>query len=59
MEEAALALILLALRGGRLALEQLRLMNLDTLPPEVRVELINERDQLNTAMARLDELGRG
>ncbi len=59
MEEAALALILLALRGGRLALAQLRLMNLDTLPPEIRAELISERDQLNAELARLDELGRG
>lgn len=58
MEEAVLALILLALRGGRLALEQLRLMNLDTLPPEVHAELISERDQLNAELARLDELGR-
>ena len=58
MEEAILALILLALRGGRLALEQLKLMNLDTLPPEVRAELISERDQLNASLARLDALGK-
>ena len=58
MEEAALALILLALRGGRLALKQLELMDLDTLPPEKRAELIQERDGLNASLARLDSLGR-
>ena len=58
MEEAALALILLALRGGRLALKQLELMNLETLPPETRAALIEERDELNSGLARLDSLGR-
>lgn len=58
MEEAVLALILLAIRGGRLAIEQLKLMDLDTLPPEVRAELIKERDELNASLARLDTLGR-
>ena len=57
-EEAALALLLLAIRGGRLAIEQIGLMDLDTLPPEKRAELIQERDGLNSSLARLDSLGR-
>ncbi len=59
MEAAAAAqLILLALRAGSLALEQVKLMDLDTLPPELRLALIEERDGLNASLARLDSLGR-
>ena len=58
MEEATLLLILLALRVGRLAVEQLELMDLDVLPPEKRAELIQERDELNVSLARLDTLER-
>ncbi len=58
MEETILALILLAIRGGKLAAEQLALMNLDALPPEKRAELIQARDELNTSLARLDSLGK-
>ena len=58
MDLATAELILLVLRAGRLAAKELALANLDTLPPEVRAELISERDQLNAELARLDALGR-
>ena len=55
---AALELILFALKAGNLAYKQLELMDLETLPPEIRAALIGERDQLNDQMARLNRLGR-
>ena len=59
--EAAVAaeLILLALKAGKLAYKQLALLDLETLPPEIRAELIAERDRFNAQMARLNWLGRG
>ena len=58
MELATAELILLVLRAGRLAATELALANLETLPPETRTKLIEERDQLNASLARLDSLGR-
>ena len=55
---AAAELILLALKAGRVAAQQIELMNLETLPSEIRAQLIWERDLLNDQMARLDRLGR-
>ena len=55
---AALELLLLALKAGKLAYKQLELMDLETLPPAIRAALIAERDQLNAQMARLNQLGR-
>lgn len=56
-EQAALELILLGLRAGRAAMNQIRLMNLDELPPEIRDELIRERDALNAEWAALAPKG--
>ena len=58
MELATAELILLVLRAGRLAAKELALANLESLPPETRAALIEERDELNTELARLDSLGR-
>ena len=55
---AAAELILLALKAGRVAAQQIELMNLETLPSEIRAQLIWERDLLNYQMARLNRLGR-
>lgn len=58
MTSAIAELMLLGLRLGKLAYDQIALMDLDTLPPELRAELITERDRLNSSLARLDSLGR-
>ena len=58
MELATAELILLVLRAGRLAAKELALANLESLPPETRTALIKERDELNTELARLDDLGK-
>ena len=58
MELATAELILLVLRAGRLAAKELALANLESLPPETRAALIDERDQLNDSLARLDRLGK-
>ena len=55
---AAAELVLIALKAGKLAYKEIALMNLETLPPELRAALIAERDQLNEQMVRLDRLGR-
>ena len=54
---AGIELALLVLRAGRLVMKELELMNLDTLPPELRAQLISERDGLNEDLARLNKLG--
>ncbi len=58
METLGLELMLLGLRMGKLAIRQLELVDLNSLPPEMRAELLTERDQLNASLARLDSLGR-
>ena len=58
MTPAIAELMLLGLRLGKLAYDQIALTDLDALPPELRAELITERDQLNASLARLDSLGR-
>lgn len=57
-EAVALELMLAALRLGRMAVKQIGLMDLESLPPEVRTQLIQERDELNTDLARLNRLGK-
>lgn len=56
---AGVQLALLVLRAGRLVMKEIELMNLDLLPPELRAELIVERDGLNEDLARLNRLGQG
>jgi hypothetical protein len=57
MDEATVELILLAIKAGRVAMNQVSLMNLETLPPEIRDELIRERDALNAEWAKLAPRG--
>lgn len=54
---AGIELALAVLRAGRLVMKEIELMNLDALPPELRNQLIAERDGLNADLARLNKLG--
>lgn len=53
MDPKTIELIILAIRAGRAAMNQITLMNMDELPPEIRDELIRERDALNAEWAAL------
>lgn len=53
MDPATIEIILAAIRLGTAALNQVSLMDLDSLPPEVRTALLKARDDHNDAWAKL------
>ena len=57
MTPATIELVLAALKLGIAAYNQVQLMDLDELPPEVKQMLITERDKLTQEIMRLDGLG--
>ncbi len=57
MTPATIELVLAALKLGIAAYNQVQLMDLDELPPEIKDMLIAERDRLGQEIMRLDGLG--
>ena len=57
MTPATIELILAALRLGISAYNQIELMDLEKLPPDVKEMLLFERDRLTVEIRRLDNIG--
>ncbi len=57
MPPGTITLILAAVKLGTAAMNQIELLNMDELPPEVKQELLDARDAMTMEIRRLDSLG--
>ncbi len=56
MSTAVIEALLLAIKLSTAVIEQVELADHETLPPEVRVALLQERARLHAALNRLDAM---